>query len=185
MHQRGRVSTHTQTLCIHSLRVWTHFPSSGWTHFRNSLPPSVKRQNVIKWKLFLLFAGVESLSNDYAAVMPKEEDLHGAALALIRLQDTYNLNMTDMAAGSILDSPASVQMTGESIVSKQCAQQCWFSGTRSLGSLFKRKWLQEETTIPQCVASVQYSQLKMSFQNSRALLINSETILLIRWWCTF
>lgn len=45
--------------------------------------------------------------------MPKEEDLHGAALALIRLQDTYNLNMTDMAAGSILDSPAFVQMTGK------------------------------------------------------------------------
>lgn len=63
--------------------------------------------------IILIPSGVEALSSDYAAVMPKEEDLHGAALALIRLQDTYNLNMTDMAAGSILDSPAFVEMTGE------------------------------------------------------------------------
>lgn len=63
---------------------------------------------------FLLFlVEVETLSEEYSTLMPKEEDLHGAALALIRLQDTYNLNMTDMAAGRIFDSPAFVQMTGK------------------------------------------------------------------------
>jgi hypothetical protein len=58
---------------------------------------------------------VESLSTEYAPVMPSEEDLTGAALALIRLQDTYNLNMSEMAAGKISGSPAFAEMTGKSI----------------------------------------------------------------------
>ena len=33
------------------------------------------------------------------SVAPKEEDLHGAAIALVRLQDTYLLNVTDLAEG--------------------------------------------------------------------------------------
>lgn len=59
---------------------------------------------------------IEYLSSEYATVMPKEEDLHGAALALIRLQDTYNLNMTELASGRIgPHSPSYVQMTGQSV----------------------------------------------------------------------
>ena len=30
---------------------------------------------------------------------PKTEDLHGAAIALVRLQDTYQLNVTELADG--------------------------------------------------------------------------------------
>ena len=30
---------------------------------------------------------------------PKTEDLHGAAIALVRLQDTYLLNVTELADG--------------------------------------------------------------------------------------
>lgn len=56
---------------------------------------------------------VESLSTEYAPVLPSEEDLTGAALALIRLQDTYNLNMSEMAAGKISGSPAFAEMTGK------------------------------------------------------------------------
>lgn len=44
--------------------------------------------------------------------MPSQEDLHGAALALVRLQDTYNLNMTDLAAGNIQGYPTKIEMTG-------------------------------------------------------------------------
>ena len=32
-------------------------------------------------------------------VFPKSEDLHGAAIALVRLQDTYQLNVTELADG--------------------------------------------------------------------------------------
>lgn len=32
-------------------------------------------------------------------VFPKPEDLHGAAIALVRLQDTYQLNVTELADG--------------------------------------------------------------------------------------
>lgn len=54
--------------------------------------------------------------------MPKEEDLHGAALALIRLQDTYNLNMSDLAEGHIVGTPAYVQMN---------ARDCLYLGKHS------------------------------------------------------
>ena len=62
---------------------------------------------------------VESLSTEYAPVMPSEEDLTGAALALIRLQDTYNLNMSEMASGKISGSPAFAEMTGKAIFIKK------------------------------------------------------------------
>lgn len=44
--------------------------------------------------------------------MPKEEDLNGAALALVRLQDTYNLNMSDLARGEVLGYQSRVEMSG-------------------------------------------------------------------------
>jgi len=44
--------------------------------------------------------------------MPNQDDLHGAALALVRLQDTYNLNMSDLARGSIYGYQTNVEMTG-------------------------------------------------------------------------
>ena len=34
-------------------------------------------------------------------VLPREEDLHGSAQALIRLQDTYELDIRDFAEGEI------------------------------------------------------------------------------------
>lgn len=36
-----------------------------------------------------------------ASRFPKEEDFFGAAQALIRLQDTYELNMTQLAKGNL------------------------------------------------------------------------------------
>jgi len=37
------------------------------------------------------------------ARFPKEEDFYGAVQAVIRLQDTYELNMTQLAKGIILE----------------------------------------------------------------------------------
>ncbi len=37
------------------------------------------------------------------ARFPKEEDFHGAAQAVIRLQDTYELNMTQLAKGILIE----------------------------------------------------------------------------------
>ena len=59
-----------------------------------------------------MLTGIDELSAEYRAVMPKEEDLHGAALALIRLQDTYNLNVSEMAAGQISGTAGYIHMTG-------------------------------------------------------------------------
>lgn len=44
--------------------------------------------------------------------MPTRDDLNGAALALVRLQDTYNLNMTDLARGQIFGYQTHVEMNG-------------------------------------------------------------------------
>jgi len=73
----------------------------------------------IKWN------DIEKLTEDYANVMPKEEDLHGAALALVRLQDTYNVNITELAAGNIKGSPAFVEMT---------ARDCLYLGKHSFNN---------------------------------------------------
>ncbi|GFV05124.1 prolyl 4-hydroxylase subunit alpha-1 [Trichonephila clavipes] len=45
---------------------------------------------------------VRRLISDYRQLMPNHDDLQGAAMALVRLQDTYKLSMSDMAKGSIL-----------------------------------------------------------------------------------
>ncbi len=60
----------------------------------------------------LLLIDVEELTNVYDVFMPNQDDLHGAALALVRLQDTYNLNMSDLARGSIFGYQTQVEMTG-------------------------------------------------------------------------
>ena len=78
------------------------------------------------------------MTHEYENVMPKEEDLHGAALALIRLQDTYNLNMTEMASGKIAGSPAYVTMTG-----KNAFLTDNFTLTLVHSSLFKLEYVHE------------------------------------------
>lgn len=51
--------------------------------------------------------------DNYRTLLPSQEDLNDAALALIRLQDTYNLNMTDLANGHIHHTDSRIQMSGE------------------------------------------------------------------------
>ena len=58
---------------------------------------------------------VDQLMNSYSMLLPKQEDLNGAALALIRLQDTYNLSLTDMADGYIMGKDSSIRLSGEYI----------------------------------------------------------------------
>lgn len=54
---------------------------------------------------------VQRLTKDYKALMPAEDDLHGAALAIIRLQDTYKLTERELAIGKIQERMTHVQMT--------------------------------------------------------------------------
>lgn len=62
---------------------------------------------------FLLELAVKKFNEEYKELMPDEEDLHGAALAIIRLQDTYNLNGTELVRGIVQDYKARVEMTGQ------------------------------------------------------------------------
>lgn len=59
---------------------------------------------------------VEDFVDEYSMLMPKNEDLQGAALQLVRLQDTYNLTMNDVAKGKILGRNTHIQMTGKIIL---------------------------------------------------------------------
>ena len=52
-------------------------------------------------------------------MVPKELDLHGAAQALIRLQDVYELDIADIAAGKIGDIKSAAKLS---------AQDCLFIG---------------------------------------------------------
>lgn len=62
-----------------------------------------------------------------ALSMPQDDDLQGAALALIRLQETYGLNASDLARGEILGLRSSVGLT---------ARDCLFLGKHSFHAGF-------------------------------------------------
>ncbi|UXI20501.1 complexin [Sarcoptes scabiei] len=51
------------------------------------------------------------LRSHYQSIWPDRGDLNGVALALIRLQDTYNLSMSDLANGLVDDQHSFIQMT--------------------------------------------------------------------------
>ncbi|GIX81505.1 prolyl 4-hydroxylase subunit alpha-1 [Caerostris extrusa] len=59
---------------------------------------------------------IRKLVNNYHQLMPNTDDLQGAALALVRLQDTYKLNMTDMAKGDILGLPQGTKLTARDLL---------------------------------------------------------------------
>lgn len=54
---------------------------------------------------------VKRLTQDYKELMPVDDDLHGAALAIVRLQDTYNLTESELAMGKIQEHATRVEMT--------------------------------------------------------------------------
>ena len=59
------------------------------------------------------------------SVVPKELDLHGAAQALIRLQDVYELDIADIAGGKIGDIKSAAKLS---------AQDCLFIGETGFGT---------------------------------------------------
>ncbi|XP_035233054.1 prolyl 4-hydroxylase subunit alpha-2-like [Stegodyphus dumicola] len=59
---------------------------------------------------------VRKLIRDYRQLMPNKDDLQGAALALVRLQDTYKLNMTDVARGDVLGVPQGTTLTARDLL---------------------------------------------------------------------
>lgn len=66
------------------------------------------------------WSAVKSFVLDYRSLLPDQDDLNGAALALIRLQDTYNLTMSDMASGVISTMNSMIQMSGMCALSTHC-----------------------------------------------------------------
>lgn len=57
-------------------------------------------------------ANLTSLRN--GVDVPEEADLNGAAWALVRLQDTYNLSVNDLVEGEILGTKAVKELSGRS-----------------------------------------------------------------------
>ena len=53
---------------------------------------------------------IESYVEEYEHLLPTGDDLNGAALSLIRLQDTYNLSLTDLVQGQLLDIQTNIRM---------------------------------------------------------------------------
>lgn len=44
--------------------------------------------------------------------MPTQDDLQGAAMALVRLQETYRINMSDFSRGDVMGMPQGTSLTG-------------------------------------------------------------------------
>ncbi|KAG8176761.1 hypothetical protein JTE90_003392 [Oedothorax gibbosus] len=59
---------------------------------------------------------IRRLVRDYDHLLPHNDDLQGAALALVRLQDTYKLNMTDVARGDILGLPQGTTLSARDLL---------------------------------------------------------------------
>ena len=45
--------------------------------------------------------------------LPREIDVNGAAYALVKLQETYNLTLDNLISGQILDHTAVSRLTGQ------------------------------------------------------------------------
>lgn len=55
-----------------------------------------------------------------AVKFPDEEDLKGAAVALMRLQDVYKLDTKDIASGNIQGRKSAGELEGEVIMHFKC-----------------------------------------------------------------
>jgi prolyl 4-hydroxylase len=71
------------------------------------------------------WAPIRKLSSDFAHLMPKEDDLNGAALSVIRLQDTYNLTEHELIQGRIGRVHSNVQMN---------SRDCFYFGKQSFNN---------------------------------------------------
>lgn len=70
----------------------------------------------VKW------SPIREMVKQFAHLMPVEEDLNGAALSVIRLQDTYNLTEHDLIQGKIGSINSNVRMN---------SRDCFYFGKQS------------------------------------------------------
>lgn len=68
---------------------------------------------------------IEHYVEEYEHLLPTADDLNGAALSLIRLQDTYGLNYTDLIQGQLLDLQTNIRMN---------ARDCLFFAKQSFNN---------------------------------------------------
>lgn len=59
---------------------------------------------------------IRKLTQDYKQLMPTQDDLQGAAMALVRLQDTYKINMSDFSRGDLLGMPQGTTLTARDLL---------------------------------------------------------------------
>lgn len=77
------------------------------------------------------------VAGSFRVRLPREEDLHGAAQALVRLHDVYNLNMTQLVRGNVWGVESYAELT---------AQDCLYMGKHSFNlGLYPRaiQWFEE------------------------------------------
>ena len=92
-------------------------------------------------------------------VVPKEADLHGAAQAIIRLQDVYELDMAEVAAGKI-----GATESGARLSAKDClfiGKHCFNGGVLSRSiEWFEEAWMLAGEERNQSVSQDQVQQVK-------------------------
>ena len=97
------------------------------------------------------------------SVIPREEDLHGAAQALIRLQDVYELDIRDLSKGD-LGRNRQRQVTK----ARLSAQDCLFMGKHCFnsGSLARSLEWFEEAWIMAGIVDIIYTHFLVFWKNS-------------------
>nr|XP_053657284.1 prolyl 4-hydroxylase subunit alpha-2-like [Cherax quadricarinatus] len=84
--------------------------------------------------------------------LPKDEDLQGAAQALVRLHDVYNLNMTQLVRGNVWGVESAAEMS---------AQDCLYMGKHSFNlGMYPRaiQWFEEAYILAGLEANVTVTQ---------------------------
>ncbi|XP_071515028.1 prolyl 4-hydroxylase subunit alpha-2-like [Panulirus ornatus] len=101
--------------------------------------------------------------------LPKEEDLHGAAQALVRLHDVYNLNMSQLVRGNVWGVQSAAELT---------AQDCLYMGKHSFNlGLYPRaiQWFEEAYTLAGLEGNATISQEQVNLFLNTAIKAHDET----------
>ncbi|KAK4307443.1 hypothetical protein Pmani_020792, partial [Petrolisthes manimaculis] len=102
--------------------------------------------------------------------LPREEDLQGAAQALVRLHDVYDLNMTQLVRGNVWGVQSAAELT---------AQDCLYMGKHSFNlGLYPRaiQWFEEAYTLAGLEGNVTITQEQVNLFLNTAIKSYEESI---------
>lgn len=119
---------------------------------------------------------IKSYVEEYEHILPTNEDLNGAALSLIRLQDTYNLNYSDLIKGKILDIESNIEMNARDCLffAKQSFNHGYYGHSLEWFDQALKKANQEGNTTASVDEIIPFYNVALKIVSSKFILIFYE-----------